>query len=97
MTKQDYENYKKSVEEFFEGEGVSNLTCVATEDGMVEPSFSWRACECCKTTLGGDRYECNGYNPTTKEVQDYEFICGDCVYFVEYGRLDDQTMMEIEA
>lgn len=96
MTKAEYEVYKKNVAEFFEGEGVTNLTCKANDEGVTEPYFSWRACECCKSTLGGDRYDCNGYNPTTKEVQDYEFICEDCVYFAEYGRLDDTTMMEME-
>ena len=28
-------------------------------------------------------------------MQEYD-ICEDCVYFAEYGRLDDTTMMEVE-
>lgn len=41
-------------------------------------------------------YECDAYNRNTREVQDYDFICEDCAYYVEYGQLDDMTMMEIE-
>lgn len=97
MTKQDYENYKKSVEDFFSDEGLENLSAVGDENGLIEPYFSWCRCDCCKTQTGGDRYYCNGYNPTTKEVQTYSFVCGDCVYYAEYGRLDDQTMELIES
>lgn len=97
MTKQEYAEYENAVSEFMNSEGLANLTTVSNENGVTEPYFSWRACECCKTTLGGDRYTCNGFNPTTKEIQEYEFICEDCVYYSEYGRLDDQTMMEIEG
>jgi hypothetical protein len=33
---------------------------------------------------------------TTQEIQTYEFICTDCIYYAECGQLDDTTMLEIE-
>jgi len=80
MTREEYEVYEKSVADFLKREGLANLSSKSSE-----PFFSWHACECCGDTLGGNREEANGYNPTTKEVQDYEFICEDCIYYVEYG------------
>ncbi len=94
-TKAEYAEYQKSVAEFFEREGLQNLSTVSQEEGLTEPYFSWRPCHCCGSHLGGNRYDCNGYNATTEEIQDGYSVCEDCVYFVEYGRLDDMTMMEI--
>lgn len=66
-------------------------------DGWNEPHFSWTRCDCCDRDLGGDREHCTGYNPTTREIQEYDNICTDCVYYAEYGRLDDSTMLRIGA
>jgi 8-oxo-dGTP pyrophosphatase MutT (NUDIX family) len=57
-------------------------------------SFSSRRCDVCKRTLGGPRTEVNGYNPNTKQIQDY-IACDDCIYYAEYGSLDDMTMMDL--
>ena len=89
MTRDEYEHYERTVARFFEHEGVNCLTA----DG--EPEFSWRSCECCGTELGGDRYEARAYHPATNQVLEYE-VCADCVYYAEYGQLDDATMLEIE-
>lgn len=91
MTKQEYADYQAAVADFMEREGLANLS---SKTG--ETFFSWRPCQCCGTTLGGDREECNGYNPTTQEVQEYDCVCTDCIYYSEYGQLDDMTMLEIE-
>ncbi len=112
MNKQEYAEYEKSVKAFMEREGIDNLSsghihypeCKAELDdgecpthGQVdEPFFSWGACDCCGTHLGGNREHATGYNPTTKEIQEYT-ICEDCVYYSAYGRLDDQTMKEING
>lgn len=98
MNKQEYQEYEQSVADFFEREGLSNLSADSNvyEEGCIEPHFSWSRCDCCNRPLGGDRTDCNGYNPTTKEVQDGYSICCDCYYYAEYGRLDDMTMLEIE-
>ncbi len=111
MTKQEYQEYQATVKAFMEREGIRNLTgghircpeCGADlEDGRCpthgevnEPFFSWASCDCCGTSLGGNREHATGYNPETKEILEYT-VCEDCIYYAEYGRLDDQAMEEIE-
>lgn len=96
MTKQEYDDYIARVGAFFEAEGINSLSTVSDNAlGEVEPYFSWTRCACCKTTLGGNRYDCVGYNPTTRLFQDGYSVCEDCVYFAEYGKLDDMTMLEV--
>jgi hypothetical protein len=93
MTKAEYSKYESAVAGFMKREGIENLS----SDSDSEYSFSWRGCECCGSELGGDRIPATGYNRTTKEVQRYTRICPDCIYYAEYGRLDDMTMIEVEA
>jgi len=88
MTQEDYTEFKESVEEFFKTEGITNLS----REG--EPFFSWSHCNCCGGSLGGDREKATGFNPTTKEIQEYT-VCTDCLYYAEYGQLDDMTMLRI--
>lgn len=96
MTKQEYKEYEEAVALFFQKEGLDCLTTSdSEEDGAVEPYFSWRACDVCCRPEGGDRYDCSGYNPTTDEVQTGYSVCADCLYYVEYGCLDDDTMMSL--
>lgn len=87
MTKAEYAQFESTFTAFMEAEGRDNLSSANDE----EPYFSWHPCDCCRRPLGGMRYEANGYNPTTKEVQEYK-VCEDCLYYSEYGQLDDQTM-----
>jgi hypothetical protein len=95
MDAKQYKEYEESVRAFFERTGVQNLSSLPEEDeNYSEPFFSWRPCDCCGTHLGGTRENANGYNPTTKEVLDL-IVCEDCIYYAEYGRLDDMTMMDI--
>jgi hypothetical protein len=70
--------------------------CGADRECCDEPFFSWRRCDCCGTSLGGNREHATGYNPTTKEIQEYT-VCEDCIYYAAYGQLDDQTMLEVLA
>ena len=69
--------------------------CGGDRETFDEPFFSWQPCQCCGSSLGGNREHATGYNPTTKEIQEYT-ICEDCAYYAEYGRLDDRTMAEIK-
>jgi hypothetical protein len=39
-----------------------------------------------------NRSTCIGHNPTTHEVQGEYEVCDDCLCYVEYGRLEDQTV-----
>jgi hypothetical protein len=95
MNAKEYREYQESVHDFFDKEGITHLSIQSEDD--YEPSFSSESCDCCGTYLGGDRYTCNSYNPKTKEVQSDYSICPNCYYFAEYGKLNDQTMMNIEA
>jgi len=91
----DYIEYKERVEDFFKREGLNNLSMQYTnEEEDIESYFSWQHCDCCSRPLGGDRWDCNGYNPTTKEVQSDYSVCVDCIYYNEYDRLDDMTMID---
>ncbi len=97
MTKSEYAAFVDSFQAFMEREGLENLSTVCAEDGdSPEPSFSWSPCHCCGRPLGGNRYECSGYNRAEKAIQDGYSVCQDCVYFAEYGRLDDETMASVE-
>lgn len=90
MTSTEYRQYQQAVESFFGREEIENLSSTSEE-----PYFSWRPCDCCQRDLGGNRYDASGYNRKAKEVQEYS-VCEDCIYYAEYGQLDDQTMMDIE-
>lgn len=64
-------------------------------EAVSEPHFSWSPCELCNRSLGGDRESAHA---VSKEHGIIHFdICTDCVYFIEYGRLDDMTMERIGA
>lgn len=105
QTLSDYQEYEWSVAQFIESEGIQFLStsCVGYLDPEYdseseefqegEPWFSWHSCECCKSPLGGDREYLYGRNSADELVQ--FTICEDCVYYVEYGRLDDTTMERI--
>ena len=108
MNKQEYSEYEESVKAFFEREGIQNLTRVMPEDGFSEDEcpycgeiidtdehFSWQACECCGSTLGGNRVHCAGVHKETGNIFCYD-VCVDCEYYAEYGQLDDMTMLEID-
>jgi len=95
MTKQKYQDYCKKVERFFKDNDLNNLTRKHDEETeeSAEEYFSWQSCDCCGTTLGGNRIEADGYSEKNG-IMEFE-ICTDCEYFAEYGRLDDMTMMDI--
>ncbi len=89
MNKAEYQEYEARVKAFFDSEGITNLSSI---DG--EPYYSKSRCDCCHAGPG-DREDCNGYIPATKQTGYYS-VCTDCVYYAEYGCLDDKTMLEIE-
>jgi len=91
MTKTEYKEYQKQVEDFFEGECINNLSY--DPDGGA--NFSTNTCECCGSQMAGDRYIAIAYSQMTQEVQEYE-VCADCLHYAEYGHLDDMTMMDMD-
>jgi hypothetical protein len=66
--------------------------CGARREEWEGSRFSWWPCDVCGSRLGGNRSTCIGHNPTTHAVQGEFEVCDDCLYYVEYGRLDDQTV-----
>lgn len=104
MTKQEYKAFEQSFNEFMDREGIN---CLSTVDGECrdcgedqgeysEPSFSWSSCDCCGSSLGGDRYHVAGYNKEHDAIFCYD-VCPDCLYYSAYGQLDDQTMLDMEG
>lgn len=50
-----------------------------------ENEFSYSACDCCNSKLGGKRYE---YACTTSEGDTFlNHVCEDCRIYIEYGDL----------
>ena len=66
-----------------------------------ESWFSSSPCDICNRHLGGDRHPAhyiapkNELHPNNGTTIEHLSICVDCVYFMEYGQLDDMTMMEV--
>lgn len=79
--------FENRVERFKKRTGIQNLTPIYEEGEANEPYFSWHPCQCCGDTDGGDREDCNGYNPTKKKICGPYSVCSDCVYYAEYGYL----------
>jgi hypothetical protein len=105
-TKADYQEYQESIAQFIAREGLRFLS-TGTVDRLApdydpeaewaegESWFSWSPCECCGSHLGGDREYLYARNAADELIQ--FTICEDCVYYVNYGRLDDQTMERVGA
>jgi hypothetical protein len=88
----DYAQYEKAVAKFFADNKISGA--YGRIDCDAEPYFSWRACDCCNRRLGGNR---EVYSFPTIDDRIQAEICCDCVYYLEYGQLDDMTMLGIES
>ena len=54
---------------------------------VEEPWFSWHACECCGSSLGGDRYEAHGLD-ADNEIVHFE-VCVDCLLYLANGDLPE--------
>lgn len=61
-----------------------------------EPYCSSHGCDCCGNTLQQMLEHATGYNREHDEVLEYQ-VCSDCVYYAEYGCLDDATMEAIDS
>ncbi len=110
MNKQEYAEYEKSVADGLDGlTGVSTGCCPGCieckEAGCpehddcsdpCEPWFSWRSCDVCDSPLGGDREHAHGVDKNN-DILHIHGVCTDCVYYIAYGHLDDQSMLDIEA
>ena len=63
-------------------------------EAVSESHFSWSDCDLCNRQLGGDRYPAHALSDD-REITHLD-VCDDCVYYIEYGRLDDTTIDRIE-
>jgi len=66
---------------------------VENQDVLDEGSFSNSYCDICGSMLGGDKFIAHGINKDEELV--HLEICVDCMYYNEYGQLDDMTMDRI--
>lgn len=106
MTPEEYKDYQASVDRELKGlTAISSGYCPGCSDceesvqeyageKFIEASFSSRSCEVCNSHLGGDRSPVHACD-SNGDILHFE-ACQDCVYFLEYGQLDDMSMMEIE-
>ena len=111
MTLQKYREYQERVDHYLSGlihvstgpcpncadcglEDVEDMNCEKYELAG-EGGFSWSPCEICNSPLGGNRYPVHAVNPDDDSVV-HMTGCANCVYFLEYGRLDDLTMEGIK-
>lgn len=64
-----------------------------------EPGISSSPCDTCGCCLQGDRFPAHGIDKESKpeDALTHFDICVDCLYYVNYGRLDDLTMERIGA
>jgi len=69
-------------EQFLKYQGVNCVSIIADDD---EGYFRMRGCDCCKTGLGNTVFDCNGYDPKSKEVVEVGSICGECICFFYNG------------
>jgi hypothetical protein len=106
-TPKEYKAYQAEVERRLEGlTHVSTGACRGcsecgleddSEDSDVdsasESHFSWSSCDACGSSLGGDRHPAHGVSQKFGIL--HLDVCSDCLYYLNYGSLDDTTMDEI--
>jgi hypothetical protein len=108
MTKKEYADYECAVASGLKGlEHVSTGVLpgcheCGVPDGATdedremaeESSFSWSSCDVCCSSLGGDRHKAHGVD-RNGDILHLE-VCTDCLYYINYGCLDDATMADME-
>ena len=107
-TAEDYQEYRDRFELGTRGmDTLSSGPCPGCDDCELpeEPTdeeyalageswFSWYPCSICQRQLGGDRVAIHWIDGG--EIQ-HSSCCLDCQYFMEYGQLDDMTMLKVES
>lgn len=88
MTKSEYSAYETKVADFLKREGIYFLSSFDSA-----PGFAWTPCECCGSTLGGDRHEMGGVKASGGCCGFTYDVCTDCLFFMEYG--SPATLVEV--
>ena len=79
--------YKEAVRHNLKG-----LLSVSVDN--TEPSFSWSPCECCDSSLGGNRYDAKALDDGGEL---YELsICEDCVFYITYDEIPANLQDDIK-
>jgi len=103
MTKKEYADYENRIAAWSENAQFPSLGyCPGCEEcekaghteECCEEHFSWRACEVCGSHLGGNRYPVHSVD-ANGDILHWD-ACTDCVYYLERGQLDDQTMLDMD-
>lgn len=58
---------------------------VRTGTACDEGSFSWRPCEGCGSSLGGQRYAAHGLMPGLDNELCHFEVCTDCLFYIANG------------
>lgn len=78
--------FTEAVEQGLEGlDFVSTGTCPGCNEcpTIDEPHFSWSPCDCCNSSLGGDRHAAHGKDKDGNLV--HLDICVDCLMYIANG------------
>jgi hypothetical protein len=69
--------------------------CPDCETDSEEPFFSKSSCDICNRSMAGDRYIAHGIMQKGGFLIHLE-VCPDCLYYMTYDALDDETMERVE-
>ena len=70
----------------YKGEGT--VPCDEKDrDSREEPGFSWSPCDCCGSSLGGDRHPAHGRSKDDSLI--HLDVCTDCLFYINYGDLPE--------
>jgi hypothetical protein len=101
-TKKKYVEFLKNVDDFFKKNEVDMMSndTQFDDDGEpieTEPYFSKWPCEVCGSHYHGNREDYVAWKHGTDNDEKIKVaVCIDCVYHNEYGRLDDDSMWDID-
>jgi hypothetical protein len=96
MTKQEYAEYERRVAEFSRLNDIKIVSQKYDGEYPVKNEFDYRKCECCgRDENAGERFTMVAIS-NTNVTYEFEF-CVDCMYYAEYGQLDDMTMLDMEV
>lgn len=71
---------------------INEVDCCSIIKDDDEGSFSMSGCDCCENGLGTTVYECNGFNPKTREIVSLGDVCHECICYFYNG--DDSELID---
>lgn len=82
---------KRSIacEDFLE---INEVNCCSIIKDQDEGDFNENGCDCCQSGYALTTYDCNGFNPKTKEIIELGSICHECICYFYNG--DDSEIEE---